>query len=297
MSEKHVSKSDEHGTGAVKHPNYENRDIYSAEELGIAPAPDFTKSTGLTEPPDEDQGSSSSCTSQAHGYYIWQLTGGMQLLREDTYSHTRLPGGGAYLNAPGNLGLNYGVLARSSKYPEPSPETEANMSKIILALDAEGRQHFFMYKVLNITVDLNTIASVLEQYKGAIIGINGNNPGWVNMVDPTYNGQPVWGHALYAYDRAVRNGKNAIKEKSSWCTTGVKDHYINSDYFANGGVFEALVYANFQEVNMSEIKIVLSKDGQTVYKCEPIVDMDELNAMASVEGFVVPSPIPPSSSL
>ena len=116
---------------------------------------------------------------------------------------------------------------------------------------------------------------------------------------PPTMGKTFGGHALYVYDRAVRNGLNALKAKSSWCNTGVKDHFINSEYFANNGVFEALVYANFQEVTMpqSEIKIVLSKDGHTVFKCEPIVDMTQLNDDAVTEGFVVPSPIPPSSSL
>lgn len=246
-------KTDEHGTGAVPHPNYENRDIYSASELGVAP-PDFTKSTGLSEPPDEDQGSSSSCTAQADGYYIWSLTGN-QLLREDSYSHTRLPGGGAYLNAPGNLHINYGALGRSDKYAEPKPETEANMSKQVLALDAQGRTHRYTFKILTIQVDMNTIGSVLEQYKGCIIGVNGNNPGWANLTDPSFNGSIVWGHALYIYDRSVRNGKNALKAKSSWCNS-VKNHFINSDYFANGGVFEALVYANFKEIGMSQVKTV-----------------------------------------
>ncbi len=48
---------------------------------------------------------------------------------------------------------------------------------------------------------------------------------------------------------------------------------------------------------MSEIRIVLSSDGKTVYKCEPIADMTELKDLAGIEGFTVPNPIPPATSL
>ncbi len=50
--------------------------------------------------------------------------------------------------------------------------------------------------------------------------------------------------------------------------------------------------------HMNETKIVLSQDGKTVYKAVPIAtDWNNFLAQASVEGIVVPNPIPPSSSL
>lgn len=239
----------EFGKGAIKRP-------YKIEILSATPTsvvPDFTKSTGLQEPPDEDQGSSGSCTSQANGYYLWQWVG-EQISRNDTYSHTFLPGGGAYLDAPGNFVLNTGFLNRVPNHPDPKPQTEQNMETVILAVTAAGRTRTYSFQVKNIACNINTIGSVLEQYKGCIIGVDGNNSGWLNLDDPTYNGHADWGHALYVYDRAVRNGKNALKAKSSWCNE-VKDHFINSDYFANGGVFEALVYDNFKEI-MTNVQFV-----------------------------------------
>lgn len=291
-------KTDQHGTGAIKHPDYHKRKCLGAEELGATIIVDFSKSTSLLEPPDEDQGSSSSCTSQADGYYIWQLTGGMQIIRSDTYSHTHLPGGGAYLIAPGEFHNENGLIPRSDKIVDPNPETEANMSKIIYALDDSNRIHAFSFTPVNIKVDINTIAGILEQYKGCIIGIDGNNTGWINMSDPTYNGKADWGHALYVFERAIRKNKNAIVEKSSWCSSGITKHFINSDYFAKGGVFEALVYADFKEISMNETKVVLSKDGKTVYKAIPIAeDWVSFQKQAAVEGIVIPNPIPPASSL
>lgn len=49
---------------------------------------------------------------------------------------------------------------------------------------------------------------------------------------------------------------------------------------------------------MNEAKVVLSKDNKTVYVAYPIAtDWPNFQKQASVEGIVVPSPIPPSSSL
>lgn len=50
--------------------------------------------------------------------------------------------------------------------------------------------------------------------------------------------------------------------------------------------------------NMNQTKVVLSKDGTTVYECKPIAtDWPNFLKQASVEGIEVPDPIPPSSSL
>jgi hypothetical protein len=234
-----------HGKGALHRVIPPEEEIVGAHLA--ATAPDFTQSTGLQEPPDEDQGSSNSCTSQAFGYHFWQLTLG-QILRNDTYSHTFLPGGGAYLTSPAGFVNDNGALLRSAQYQEPSPETEPNMENIVLATDAAGRTKAYLVTPVTIAVNINTIASLLEQYKGIVIGIDGNDAGWADLTDPTYNGQDEWGHALYVYDRAVRNGRNALKAKSSWCNE-VKDHYINDLYFNAGGVFEALAIT-VQELSM-----------------------------------------------
>lgn len=51
--------------------------------------------------------------------------------------------------------------------------------------------------------------------------------------------------------------------------------------------------------NMNQTKYVLSKDGQTIWKCTPLPDigMDGARKIANVEGFTVPDVIPPSSEL
>lgn len=49
---------------------------------------------------------------------------------------------------------------------------------------------------------------------------------------------------------------------------------------------------------MNQTKIVLSKDGKTVYRAVPVAtDFENFKKQAGVEGIEVPNPIPPASSL
>jgi hypothetical protein len=141
-------------------------------------------------PPDEDQGNSNSCTSQAFGYHLWQLTGN-QILRNDVYSHTFLLGGGAYLTSPADFVSANGALLRSAQYQEPNPETEGTMETIVLSTDAAGRTKAYLVTRTVIAANLNTIASLLEQYKGIVIGVDGNDAGWENMTNPSTTGKRI----------------------------------------------------------------------------------------------------------
>jgi len=52
------------------------------------------------------------------------------------------------------------------------------------------------------------------------------------------------------------------------------------------------------KASMNQTKIVLGKDGKTVYKAIPVAtDFENFKKQASVEGIEVPTPIPPASSL
>jgi len=49
---------------------------------------------------------------------------------------------------------------------------------------------------------------------------------------------------------------------------------------------------------MNQTKVVLGKDGKTLYEARPIaISLEEYKKQASVEGILIPSPIPPSSTL
>lgn len=243
-----MPKTPQHGTGLLHRP-FPHPQIFGAEYA--ATVPDFTKSTNLPEPPDEDQGSSNSCTSQAFGYRFWASTS-WQLLRNDTYSHTFLPGGGAYLDAPAIFVNQFGAYFRGV-LQDPNPETEPNMEQVVVTTNDSTRIKAVHISITPLQADINVIGNLLEQYKGIIIGLDGNDEGWADMEDPTYNGQAEWGHALYVYDRAVISTQPALKAKSSWCNE-VKNHFINKAYFDAGGVFEALGFT-VQETDMQFFQV------------------------------------------
>jgi hypothetical protein len=166
-------------------------------------------------------------------------------VRRDIYSHIFLPGGGAYLVGPDQWTATNGILLRG-EYQDPSPETEADMEQII-AVQVGDRLRTFQISapVVAQVNDIQHAAQMIDQYKGIALGIN-MSPSWdANWTDPTYDGQDVDQHALYGYDHVIRNGQPAILCRSSWCNTidpGTGQlsavHYINQDYFNNGGVFE-----------------------------------------------------------
>ena len=48
----------------------------------------------------------------------------------------------------------------------------------------------------------------------------------------------------------------------------------------------------------NQTKVVLSKDGRTVYVCTPMaMKYEEFQKQANVEGIEIPNPIPPATSL
>jgi murein DD-endopeptidase MepM/ murein hydrolase activator NlpD len=49
--------------------------------------------------------------------------------------------------------------------------------------------------------------------------------------------------------------------------------------------------------SMNQTKVVLGKDGKTVFICTPVSKEIVLTERAGVEGFAIPNPIPPASSL
>lgn len=228
-----------------------------------APADDSDPQPYVFGIPDKNQGSGGSCTCQSTGYGMFKATGD-DISRHDPYSHVFLPGGGAYLNAPLDWFKNQGYVLLG-KYPDPDPQTESNMEQIFSVLDGDRVRTFQLSYKISPVVTIDAVAQVIAQYTFSIIGINcsfnpgGWNPSWT---DPNYAGNPTGAHALYAGQAVIRNGKKAIKCKSSWC--GSRDfngqanyaHFINEDYFNHGGVFEC-IGVNVQEITNMEQKFTI----------------------------------------
>jgi len=222
---------------------------------------------------DRDQGGSSSCTCQATGYGF-AYSAKVEISREDLYSHVHLPNGGAYLNAPLDFLRNNGYL-ELAKYPDPSPETEQNMTQLITVNDG-GRVRTFLltYKFYDATID--GAAQAITAHSYIHLGIDGSwSNGWnESWIDPAFNKQTDWAHALFAGKESIvlRHGVPAIKAKSSWCQhkdpqgQQVFCHYLNKAYFDNGGVFEVI------GVDIAEINMLTEKDVQQLQALEGYSD-------------------------
>lgn len=72
---------------------------------------------------------------------------------------------------------------------------------------------------------------------------------------------------------------------------------FNLDKDAIGRIDPRILF-DYKDTVMNQAKVVLSKDGKTVYVATPIAtDWPNFVKQASVEGIDVPNPIPPASSL
>jgi hypothetical protein len=135
-----------------------------------------------------------------------------------------------------------------------------------------------------------------------VFGVFGDNAGWSDLTNPEPpRREAEWGHALYAMGYHLHNGRKCIIAKSSWCGAqpGHREHHIRDNYFSAGRVFNAWVLIPKERLQMiNQTRIVLGKDGKTVFKCTPIsTDFENFKKQMHTEGIVVPNPIPPSSDL
>jgi hypothetical protein len=220
--------------GAVKQP-HDPRDFQASFVMGAVKV-DWTKEFLLPDPGDEDQGSSSSCVAQASSYFHKQIHS-LDWSRRDLYSRIALAGGGAYLR-DGVAQICGPGQATRDKAPDPKPETEANMRDrhdITAAMEKIGVEANY-YAVNGTNIDV--VAAAIRDYKGCIIGVEGDNAGWHDLVNPQPPKDAEWGHALYCMGYHTHNGQKCIIAKSSWCDTGIKQHHIKQNYFESGNTFD-----------------------------------------------------------
>jgi len=206
---------------------------------------DFTKEFRLPEPPDEDQGSSLSCTWQGFSYYFWQWTG-IQLSRQDGYSQTVLPGGGGYAVDPYKK-MKQGCFTRL-QHQDPNPETEANMTVLVKIGDTRRAFNVTFWQPQDMSID--GIAWAISNYKGCTICIDGYNgqQDWTKPEPPSKQHPSEWSHMLYAMGYGMVDGQKAILCKSSWCGW-VKYHWIKENYFTSGSVFAPYVMETKEMAN------------------------------------------------
>lgn len=237
----------------------DDRDLLASFVLG-AISVDWQRGFQLPEPPNEDQGGSSSCVAQAYSYYQWQLNR-KDWSRRSLYSRIFLPEGGAYLR-DGMLEIkNRGQALRSSA-PDPRPQTEANMrnrADITAEMELIG-QSLGGFMVDNKSID--GIADAIEKNKGVVFGLQGNNAGWRDLANPRPPGPGEtieWGHAIKGFGYHLHNGQKCILAKSSWCNTGVTIHHIKQNYFESGLTFNGWTLIPKEQLPMYNRYVVFHK--------------------------------------
>lgn len=210
---------------------------YKLDLMGAALSVDWSKEFRLPDPGDADQGSSDSCVAHAWSYYHKQLEG-KEYSRRDLFCRIAQDYG-AYVRDGGVQIVSNGQATRD-EVPDPNPQTPTNM-RSSLGTSSEYRTDD---KELNSFVlnqqDINGVAWGIQNYKGVVFGLNGDNYGWRDLLnpEPPSYGVSVWGHALYAMGFHMHSGQKCIIAKSSWCDS-VKEHHIKENYFITGNTFNA----------------------------------------------------------
>lgn len=190
------------------------------------------------EPFDSDQGQALRCVGEATSYFHWQFDKEKYSPR-DVYSQIYLPQGGAYLrDGPGTI-INKGqqTLAECG---DPIPNNEnnnrircANPQQALDGLEA-------LYYGIN-GKNINIVALAIRDHHGCILGVQGDNVGWADLLNPKPPVNSEWGHALYLFGYHLHNGVKCVIAKSSWCNTGIKVHHIKEDYFTSDNTFDGWV--------------------------------------------------------
>lgn len=241
--------------GAIPDP-VDERD-FKAEPFMGAVNVDWNKEYRLPEPPGRDQGSSDSCVAHAWSYYHWQLTG-KDYSKRDLFCRIFLDYG-AYIR-DGGLQIVKNGQADSKEVPDPSPQTAQNMRSSL----GTSPEYRIDDKEVNAFVlpqqDINGVAWGIQNYKGVVFGLNGDNGGWADMKYPKPPQIPEWAHALYAMGFHIcKDGQKCIIAKSSWNNT-VTEHHIRENYFLTGNTFSA--WTLIPKVNKT---MQLVNDKGTVY--------------------------------
>lgn len=224
------------GKGAI--PDVPDNRDFRGELLMGAPLIDWNKPYKLLEPPNENQGSSSSCVAQAWSYYHWQLKR-LDFCRRDIYAWIFIPpAGGAQIRDGGLRLIKYGQETRNFAQ-DPNPQDEMGMrSQAGLDPDKEKINRELASFVLFNNID--SVAAGIKNYMGVVGGVIGSNPGWQDMANPRppASGEVQWGHCIYFFGYHLHDGLKCVIAKSSWGTTGgTTVHHIKENYFESGNTF------------------------------------------------------------
>ena len=224
----------------------------------------FNWSVGITGRPMYDiknQYQSDSCFGQAYSRALQIILGGADLSAKSIYSQCFAPGGGVDIGDAENEATILGATLESNVPSTTMGDcTEPFVESITwetptLVQDCLTRAGF---ELLNVDIDINSIADAIQQYKGVIMiiqGQNGNPPGWLAPI-PTppqsSNSNPLWQHFLsFTGNIPPQTANFTIPFYNSWGyevgTQGIQE--LSETYINSGHVLDVFVVTPFQFTN------------------------------------------------
>lgn len=232
-------------------------------EVGMAPAPfDWEKGYDVEQDlqillPTKDQGGAGSCGGET----ISQLgqTISKAYLNEESeksakapYSQVFVPGGGSNSRMLADIYIKQGIYKESlvPSYPSPgTPPTEAFMERssdisYLAKQDALESAGLFAYVFPNLNID--TIAALMRDHKGALIGLHGSNNGtWLSSHPSPVKVGDLWAHFMFGGKANLVNGRKTLWCKQSWGKDVAPDtnawQAITQDHFDYGRIWDAMV--------------------------------------------------------
>lgn len=233
-------------TGAIIEPKdprtYKYEDI-----IGGVPQFDWSKGVDIEDKigviPVKNQFSSYSCGGQAWAYLCEALEASRTGVLPNKsakyiYAQTHVNGGGSSGVTNSNLFIKQGV---ADEILTPSLINgicdEAFMEKVD-DITPEARTNANFTKALSYAIvdpiDIDILASAIENNHGAIIGIYGyNNGSWLSKFpQPPTQTQGNWAHWMVCLGAKMIDGKKFIKIKNSWGDQAGENgvQYLGEDY-------------------------------------------------------------------
>ncbi|MDE1866131.1 MAG: C1 family peptidase [Thaumarchaeota archaeon] len=233
------------GKGAI-YDKLDDRDYQYEQLFGAVQLPnEYNVFDEVGTPKVENQGSSSSCTSQAWSKYMEVLNyfdekKSVDLSAKFIYSRIFQPAGGASIRDGAALAVSTGTCKENldPSYESGNPPTEAYMRQINASpIDIADAVHYEAKSYATIaSKDVEVIKQAIYQNKGVVSGFVGDNAGWVasdGIVRPPANND--WAHCVFLAGWKKIGGKDYIILLNSWSERwGVGGFgYVHPDYWTN----------------------------------------------------------------
>ena len=216
----------------------------------------------------DDQGSSQSCVAQAWSKYgeVVDYVETRQipdLSARDIYSRIFVPPDGvAYGYKGGSVLKDRGVAEEKFilSYISGNPPDEAFMR--IRNDDPDVAKNAAIRKIKGYAFvsgsNVDELAHAIQNNHGALFGVTGSNNGWqTGHPRPPLQGEPVWGHFLYASGFKIINGRKYVYGPNSWGKAWGQGGYyfLEESYFAQGWTFNGMTLADLPNNVQDQIKM------------------------------------------